>query len=44
MQKCEGDIREAVQQDVKLCNEEETVSEFTYLVTGRVSVEDVRLL
>ena len=29
--KCEGNIGEAVEQDVKLCNEVEIVSEFTYL-------------
>ena len=29
--KCEGNIREAVEQEVKLCDEVETVSEFTYL-------------
>ena len=28
---CEGNIGEAVEQEVKLCNEVETVSEFTYL-------------
>ena len=31
MQKCEGNIGEAVEQEVKLCDEVETVSEFTYL-------------
>ena len=29
--KCEGNIGEAVEQEVKLCDEVETVSEFTYL-------------
>ena len=29
--KCEGNIGEAVQQEERLCDEEETVSEFTYL-------------
>ena len=29
--KCEGNIVEAVEQEVMLCNEVETVSEFTYL-------------
>ena len=28
--KCEGNIGEAVEQEVKLCGEVETVSEFTY--------------
>ena len=28
--KCEGNIGEAVEQEVKLCDEMETVSEFTY--------------
>ena len=31
MQKCEGNIGEAVEQEVKLCDEVETVSELTYL-------------
>ena len=30
-EKCEGNIGEAVKQEVKLCDEVETVSEFTYL-------------
>ena len=34
--KCEGNIGEAVQQEVKLCDEVKTVSEFTYL-SDRVS-------
>ena len=29
--KCEGNIGEAVEQEVMLCDEVETVSEFTYL-------------
>ena len=29
--KCEGNILEAVEQEVRLCNEMETVGEFTYL-------------
>ena len=29
--KCEGNIGEAVEQDEKLCDEVETVREFTYL-------------
>ena len=29
--KCEGNIGEAVEQEEKLCDEVETVSEFTYL-------------
>ena len=29
--KCGGNVREAVEQEVKLCDEVETVSEFTYL-------------
>ena len=35
--KCEGNIGEAVEQEVKICDEVETVSEFTYL-GDRVSV------
>ena len=31
MQKCEGNIGEAVEQEVTLCDEVETVSECTYL-------------
>ena len=34
--KCEGNIGEAMEQEVKLCDEVETVSEFTYL-SDRVS-------
>ena len=33
---CEGNIGEAVEQEVRLCDEVETVSEYTYL-GGRVS-------
>ena len=29
--KCEGNIGEAVEQEIKLCDEVETVSEFTFL-------------
>ena len=36
--KCEGNIGEAVEQEVKLCDEVETVAEFTYL-DDRVSAD-----
>ena len=32
--KCEGNIGEAVEHKEKLCDEVETVREFTYLVAG----------
>ena len=42
--RCKGNIGEAMEQEEKLCDEVETVREFTFLVTGWVQVEDVRLL
>ena len=44
MQKCDGNIGVAVEQDETQCDEEETVRNSHILITGSVPVEDVRLL
>ena len=41
---CAGNIEEAVEQEEKLCDEVETVREFTYLGDKVSAVEDVRRL